>query len=457
MNISFENADKINGLMTITVEEADYKEDVEKTLKDYRKKANIPGFRPGQAPIGMIKRQIGASVKMDAINKIIGENLQKYIVDNKIQMLGQPMPNETQEPIDIEKGAAPYVFKFDIAVAPEFKAELTDKDSVDYYEIEVDDKLIDQQVDMFASRAGHHETVDNYDPEQRDMLKGDLRELDADGNTLEGGVTVEGAVMMPQYIKVEDQKKLFDGAKLGDIITFNPRNAYPENDAEMTSLLKIEKEQIAEHSGDFSYQITEISRFVKAEVNEELFETVYGKEAGIKDEKAFREAVSNDIAKQLVADSDYKFLQDVRAYAENKVGELVFPEAILKRIMLENNKDRGAEFVEKNFDASIKELKWHLIREQLAEAQGVKVEDADVKGAAKEMARAQFAQYGMTNVPEEYLDNYAAEMLKKRETVDNLVERAIDSKLTAALKNVVKMNKKSISLDDFNKMMSEAK
>lgn len=261
--------------------------------------------------------------------------------------------------------------------------------------------------------------------------------------------------MMPQYIKVEDQQKLFEGAKLGDIITFNPRKAYPENDAEMTSLLKIEKDQIAEHSGDFSYQITEISRFVKAEVNEELFESVYGKEAGIKDEKAFRAAIADGVSKQLVNDSDYKFLLDVRKYAEEKVGELAFPEATLKRIMLENNKDRGADFVEKNFDASIKELKWHLIREQLAEAQGVKVEDADVKNAAKEMARAQFAQYGMNNVPDEYLENYAAEMLKKRETVDNLVERAVDRKLTEALKNVVKLNKKTVSLDDFNKMMSE--
>lgn len=455
MKISFENPDKINGLMTLTVEEADYKEDVEKKLKDYRKRANIPGFRPGQAPMGMIKRQFGASLKMDAINKVIGENLQKYIVDNKIQMLGQPMANEGQEPVDIEKGEAPYVFKFDIAVAPEFKAELTDKDEVDYYEINVDDKLIDQQVDVFASRAGHYEKAEEYDPEQRDMLKGDLRELDAEGNTLEGGVTVEAAVMMPQYIKVEDQKKLFDGAKLGDIITFSPRKAYPDNDTEVSSLLKIDKEQVAEHTGDFSYQITEISRFVKAEVNEELFESVYGKESGIKDEKAFREAIAKGLGAQLANDSDYKFLQDVRKYAEEKVGELVFPEEILKRIMLENNKDKGAEFVEKNFEMSIKELKWHLIREQLAEAQGVKVEDADVKAAAKDMARAQFAQYGMNNVPDEYLENYASEMMKKRETVDNLVERAIDRKLTAALKNVVKLNKKSVSIDDFNKLMSE--
>ena len=369
-------------------------------------------------------------------------------------MLGQPLGAEGHEPVDLEKDA-PYEFKFDIAVAPEFKIELTDKDKVTYYNIEVDDKLIDQQVDMFASRNGHYDKAEVYDPEQRDMLKGDLRELDADGNTLEGGIEIEGAVLMPQYMKVDDQKKLFDGAKPGDIITWNPRKAYPESDVEISSLLKIEKEQVAEHTGDFSYQITEISRFVKAEINQELFDSVYGTEAGIKDEKAFRETIAKGLSAQLESDADYQFLQDVRKYAEEKVGELTFPEALLKRMMLQNNQDKGEEFVEKNFEASIKELKWHLIREQLAEAASVKVEDADVKTAAKEMARAQFAQYGMNNVPDEYLENYAQEMLKKRETVDNLVERAIDHKLTLALKGIVKLAKKKISLDDFNKKVNE--
>ena len=454
MKITFENPDKVNGLMTITVEEADYKAEVEKTLKDYRKRANIPGFRPGQVPMGLVKRQVGPQVKADAINKVLGESLQKYIVDNKIPMLGQPLGAEGHEPVDLEKDA-PYEFKFDIAVAPEFKIELTDKDKVTYYNIEVDDKLIDQQVDMFASRNGHYDKAEVYDPEQRDMLKGDLRELDADGNTLEGGIEIEGAVLMPQYMKVDDQKKLFDGAKPGDIITWNPRKAYPESDVEISSLLKIEKEQVAEHTGDFSYQITEISRFVKAEINQELFDSVYGTEAGIKDEKAFRETIAKGLSAQLESDADYQFLQDVRKYAEEKVGELTFPEALLKRMMLQNNQDKGEEFVEKNFEASIKELKWHLIREQLAEAASVKVEDADVKTAAKEMARAQFAQYGMNNVPDEYLENYAQEMLKKRETVDNLVERAIDHKLTLALKGIVKLAKKKISLDDFNKKVNE--
>ena len=454
MKITFENPEKVNGLMTLTVEEADFKQEVEKTLKDYRKRANIPGFRPGQAPMALIKRQVGTQVKADAVNKVIGENLQKYIVDNKIQMLGQPLGAENHEPVDLDK-EAPYVFKFDIAVAPEFKVELTDKDKVVYYNIKVDDKMIDEQVDMFASRAGHYEKADVYDPELRDMLKGDLRELDENGNTLEGGIEVEAAVLMPQYMKVDDQKKLFDGAKPGDIITWNPRKAYPESDVEISSLLKIDKEQVGEHTGDFSYQITEISRFAKAEVNQELFDSVYGAESGIKDEKAFREAIAKGLTAQLESDADYRFLQDVRKYAEEKVGDLVFPEALLKRMMLENNKDKGAEFVEKNFDASIKELKWHLIREQLAEANGVKVEDEDVKNAAREMARAQFAQYGMNNVPDEYVDNYAQEMLKKRETVDNLVERAIDRKLMEALKGVVKLTKKSISIEDFNKLWNE--
>ena len=224
MKVTFENPDKVNGLMTITVEEADFKENVEKTLKNYRKKANVPGFRPGQVPMGLIKRQVGTSVKVDEINKLVGQEIYKYVQENKIQMLGDPMPSEKQQPVDVEKDA-PYTFVFDIAVAPEFEIKLSGHDKVDYYTIKVDDKLIDQQVDMYASRGGHYDKVDSY--QENDMLKGDLRELDAEGNTKAEGITVEGAVMLPNYIKVDDQKKLFDGCKLGDIITFNPKKAYP--------------------------------------------------------------------------------------------------------------------------------------------------------------------------------------------------------------------------------------
>lgn len=451
MNILFENPDKVNGLMTVTVEEADFKDDVEKTLKDYRKKANFPGFRPGMVPMGLIKKQFGASVKMDTLNKFVGEKIYTYIKDNKIQMLGEPLPSEKQEPVDIEKDG-PYTFMFDIAVAPEFKIELNGDTKLAYYNIKADDKLIDQQVDMFASQLGSYEKADSYDGEQRDMLKGDLRELDADGNTKEGGITVDGAVMMPEYIKLEDQKKLFDNAKPGDIIAFNPRKAYPDNDAEVASLLKIDREAVKSMDSDFSYQVIEISRFKKAEVNQEMFDHVFGKDA-VKSEEEFRARIAEGLKPQLQANSDYKFLIDVRKYAEDAVGELTFPDALLKRVMLLNNKDKGEEYVEKNYDESIRQLRWHLIKEQLVAANNIKVEDADVKAAAKEAARMQFAQYGMNNVPDEYLDNYAGEMLKKRDSAAGFVDSAVENKLVQALKGVVTLDEKTVTLDEFNELM----
>ena len=449
MKVSFENQDKVNGLMTIIVEESDYKEKVEKSLKDYRKQANIPGFRKGMAPMGLIKKQYGEYLKLDIINKVVGEELYKYIKDNKINMLGEPLPSAKQEAQDLEK-EPPYTFYFDIAVAPELKVELTSKDKLPYYDIKVDDATVDKQVDIFASRTGQYVKAEEY--QKNDMLKGDLRELDEKGNTKEGGITLEAAVMMPEFIKVEDQRKLFDNAKLGDVIVFNPRKAYPDNDSEIAALLKIKREEVAQHEGDFSYQITEISRFEKAEVNQALFDQIYG-EGEVKSLEEFRTKIAEGIKEQTVTDCDYKFLLDVRSYLEGKVGKLTFPDEILKRVMLLNNKERGEEFVEKNYEASIQQLTWHLIKEQLVEANKVKIEDKDVREAAKETARIQFAQYGMIQVPEEYVDNYVTEMFKKKENVDAFVDRAIDLKLIEALKKVVTLEIKEVTLDEFNKIV----
>ena len=452
MNIKFESADKINGLMTISIEQADYQEAVDKKLKEYRKKAQVPGFRPGMVPMGLIKKQYGTAVKVDEVNRILGEKLYEYVRENKIQMLGEPLPNEEkQQPQDLA-GDGPFEFVFDIAVAPEFKAELTNKDKVDFYTIKVDDKLIDDQVKMYASQAG--EFVEAQEWSGNDTLKGDIRQLDKKGNTLEGGITVEGGMIMPSYVKGEDEKKKFDGAKLGDIITFNPKKAYPDNDAEVAALLKTDKEAVKDLDADFSFQITEIRHFQPAAVDAKLFEKVFGE--GVKDEADFRQRIADSLKGQLVLNSDFKFLRDVRAYVEKKVGDLQFPEALLKRVMLNNNKDKGEECVEKNSKASIDELKWHLIKEQLVAATEIKVEDADLKAVAKDAIRAQFAQYGMTNIPEDVLDNYAEEQLKKRENVESFVERAIDVKLTQALKGIVKLTEKEVTLDEFNKMMQEA-
>ncbi|MBQ1800694.1 MAG: trigger factor, partial [Prevotella sp.] len=209
---------------------------------------------------------------------------------------------------------------------------------------------------------------------------------------------------------------------------------------------------IKEHEGDFSFQILEISRFVKAPVNQELFDQVYGKDV-VKDEKEFRERIAGELKTQLEGNSDWKFLQDVRQYVEKKVGTLTYPDAILKRVMKLNNKDKDDKYVEDNYEQSIKELSWHLMKEQLVSKNGIKIDDAEVKAAAIASARAQFAQYGMTNIPDEYLENYANDMLKKEENVQGLVDRAIDNKLMSALKKVVKLNKKSVTLDEFNQLM----
>ena len=450
MKISFDCADKINGLLTMTVEPADYQEKVEKTLKDYRKKAQVPGFRPGNVPMGLIKKQYGTAVKVEEVNKLLGEKLYEYVRENKIQMLGDPLPNtEKQQPQDFEK-EGDLTFVFDIAVAPEFEAKLSGRDKIAYYTIAIDDKMLDQQVQMYASQAGEFTKAEVFSG--NDTLTGDLRELDKKGNTLEGGITTESGMIMPAYIKEDKQKKLFDGCKVGDIITFNPKKAYPDNDAEVAALLKVDKEKVKDLKSDFSFQITEIRHFQPAEVNQALFDRVFG-EGTVKNEKEFREKIAEQLKAQFVGSSDYKFMLDVREHLEKKVGNLEFPEALLKRIMVNNNKDKGEDFVEKNFEGSIQELKWHLIKEQIVAAQKIEVKDEDLKEVAKSAIRAQFAQYGMSNVPEDVVENYADEQLKKRENIENFVDRAVDQKLTEALKSVVKLDEKTVTLDEFNKLM----
>ena len=448
MNISLENPEKVSGVLTLVVEEADFAGDVEKQLKDYRKKANVPGFRPGQAPMGMIKRQVGAQVKVDVINRLVGEKLYEYVRENKINMLGEPMPHLGEEPVDLD-AAAPYTLKFDIAIAPEFKAELTKKDSIVYYDITTDDAIVDKEIDAFASRSGSYQKVDEY--QDNDMIKGDIRELNEDGSAKDGGITVSQASMLPSYIKVDDQKALFQGCKVGDVIVFNPKKAYPESNIEISSLLKVSKEEAEKITADFSFQVTEISRYQKHAIDQDLFDQVYG-EGKVKDEADFRAKVTEGIKEQMVQNADFRFLQDVRKYVEGKIGEVKYADDLMKRIMLANNKDKGMEYVEKNYEASIKELTWSLAKNQIVEALKIKVDDADVKAVAIDVTRMQFAQYGMTSVPEEYLEQYAEGMLKNRDQVDNLVNAAVDRKLMTALKDVVKLNKKTISFDEFRKL-----
>lgn len=451
MDIKFDKVGNVSAQITITMVKADYEAQVTKSLKDYSHKAQMPGFRPGKVPMGLIKKMYGTAVKAEEVNKLLQNSLFDYIKNNKVNMLGEPLGSETQQPQDIEK-QDDFTFVFDIALAPEFKAELSADDHIAFYDIEVSDDMIEKQLGALQQQAGHPAEVEEY--QARDIVRGTLAELDENGQPKEGGIVVETASLMPEYFKNDDEKAKFEGAKKNDVITFNPTTAYEANEAELSSLLKVEKEDVANHAGNFSFQIDTISRFVPAELDQEFFDKAFGKDA-VKNEEECRNKIKESIQALQLNDSNYKFLLDVRSYMESKVGQLEFPDELLKKIMKANNKDKGDDFVENNYAKSIEELKWHLIKEQLVEAQGIKVEDGDVKAAAIQAARFQFAQYGMNNIPDEYLENYAAEMLKHQQQVQALVERCIDEKLSEALKSVVTLDHKSISAEDFTKMFEE--
>ena len=449
MNVSLQNIDKVSALLTVKLEKADYQPQVDKSLKNIRQKAQVPGFRPGMVPMSLVKKMYGKSVIADEVNKLLSEKVYEYIKENNVNILGEPMPNEEKQPdIDFDT-MEEFEFVFDIALAPEFKAEVSSQDKVDYYTIEVTDEMVENQIKAYTQRNGKYEQVEAY--EENDMLKGLLAELDEEGNTKEGGFQVEGAVMMPSYMKNDEQKAIFANAKVNDVLVFNPDAAYEGNAVEIASLLKIDKEAAAEVKSNFSFQVEEVTRFVNGELNQELFDQVFGKDA-VKTEEEFRAKVKESIAAQFVADSDYKFLIDVRKVLADKVGKLEFPDALLKRVMLMNNKDKGEEFVNENYDKSIEELTWHLIKEQLVKENDIKVEQDDVINMAKEATKAQFAQYGMLTIPDDILENYAKEMLKKKESIDGLVNRVVETKLAAALKGKVTLENKTVSMEEFNKM-----
>mgnify|MGYP000448760596 FL=1 len=446
MNISLQNVDSVSAVLTVQIEKADYQEKVEKALRTLRQKVNMPGFRKGMVPAGLIKKQYGVSVLAEEIDKLLQEKVFEYIRENKVNMLGTPLPKENQVNFETEEN---FEFSFDIALAPEFNVELSANDNVDYYDINVTDEMVDQQVKMYTQRTAKYEKVEDY--QDNDMLKGLLAELDENGNTKEGGVQVEGAVMMPVYMKNDEQKAIFNGAKTNTVLVFNPSVAFDNNEAELASLLKLKKEEVADHKGNFSFQIEEITRMIPGELTQELFDQVLG-EGKAHNEEEFRAQIKETIAKQFEADSDYKFLIDVRTYLTNKIGKLEFPDALLKRIMLDNNKEKGEEFVAENYEKSLEELTWHLIKEKLVAANDIKVEQGDLTNMAKEATRAQFAQYGMINVPEELLENYSKEMLKKQESVEALLNRVVESKLSETLKGQVTLNHKAVSAEEFNQM-----
>ena len=445
MEFTLKNQDATSAILSVNIQEADYAPLVEKQLKNFRQKANIPGFRPGMVPMGLIKKQYGTAVKAEEINKLLQTKIFEYIRENKVDMLGEPLPIEEQQASINMVEDKEFTFEFEIALAPKFDATLDKGDALAYYRIQPTDEMVQGQVDAFAQRCGEYKQVESY--ENGDMLKGTLTE------SVEEGIVVREAVMMPSYMKNDEQKALFAGVKLNDVVTFNPFTAFDGNEAELASLLKVEKSEVAAHNGEFTFTVSEITRFVASEINQNVFDAAFGKDA-VKSEEEFRAKIAEQFEARFEVESDYKLLMDVREYLMNKVGKLEFNETILRRIM-DSNKAEGETVSEEEFQKSLTELRWHLIKEQLAKKFEIKIDDNDVLGVAKAATRDQFAQYGMANVPEDLLENYAKEMLKQEKTREALINRAVDVKLIQAIKAAITLNEEKVSVEEFNKKVSE--
>lgn len=446
MNISLNKSDATRGIITLEVVKADYTEQVDKNLRGFRQKANIPGFRKGMVPMGMIKKMYGKHVLLEEVNKLVSENLYKYIRENKLNVLGEPLPNETEQKelnFDTEED---YEFKFDVAFSPEINIELNKKTKVPFYEVTIDDDMVDTQVNSYRSNFGTYEQVN--DVEEKDMIKGFVAQLD---NNLpkEGGIQVEDAVIMPMYIKDEAEKAKFMDATLNSVVIFNPFKAYEGAEAEIAAFLKIDKSLIASTDTDFSFEIKEITRHKEGELNQELFDKVFG-EGVVTSEDEFKNQIKGILAEQFAPQSDYKFMTDIKEILIKKAGDLEFADDLLKRWLLVANEKNTPEKIEDEFPQIIDDLKYHLIKENLVAKNEIKVEQADIDTFAKRVAKAQFAQYGMLSVPDDVLANYANDMLKNKETLQNVIDRAVEDKLAAWLKEHVKLDIKEVSMDEFN-------
>ena len=449
MNITRENIDNVNAVINIAIEKADYSKQVEDVLKDYRQKASIPGFRPGKAPKGLIQKKFGTAVLVEEVNKLLSQNLSKYLVDEKLPILGEPLPNEErQAAIDWEKDED-FTFTFDVALAPEISVSLDKRNKFKYYKIAVSDEMIGQQEEMAASQLGQN--VPAEVAKEDSSVRGNFVQLDAEGNEVEGGIAPEGVLLAVDKIKEEEVKNAFVGCKKDDVMIFDPVKAF-DNRHEVGHMLNISHEQADELNSEFRFTVTEILQFEKAELNEELFKKLYGEETEVKTIEDFRAKIKEDLANNLVYSSEHKFALDTRDALLEKVA-MELPEAFLKRWLIAVNKELTVEQVENEFDSFILDLKWQLIKDSISKENEIKVTPEEADEFAKRLALAQFQQYGMYDVPEEQLESFAKMMMDKPEEQERIYKKVHEDKVIALVKEKVTLDEEEVSQDEFNKMM----
>lgn len=449
MNITRENIDELNAVLTILVEKSDYEATVNDVLKNYRKKANMPGFRPGMVPAGLIKKMYGKAALAEEVNKIISKSLTDYIYAEKLNVLGEPLPNEEKQTKIDWDNQTDFSFVFDIATAPEIEVVLDNNTTLPYYSIVANEDLVNKQVEAYAGRLGENKVVDSI--EEKDTVRGTFVQLDETGNELEGGILADKVVIAIDVMKDEEIKASFIGKKAGDVVVFDPLKAY-DNKHEVGHMLNISHEEAENISGDFRFTIEEVLRFEKAELTPELFGKIYGEESGITTEEEFRAKVKSEIEENFVYSSDYKFAIDSRDALVKKI-QFDLPEAFLKRWIKVTNEKMTDEQIEADFDHFMLDLKWQLIKDKIVKDNELKVTEEDVHALAKEMTAMQFRQYGLNNVADEHLENYANQMMKNEEERRKVVSKAQEDVIITTIKTKVTLDIKEVSNEEFNKML----
>jgi trigger factor len=448
MNITKEDIDSLNATLKIRIGEEDYNERVEQVLKDYRKKVTMNGFRPGKVPAGLVRKMYRTPVLVEEINKLVSESVSNYLKEEGIKILGDPLPSEKgQQNIDWEN-QRDFEFDFDLGLAPQLEINLSQKDKIPLYEIQVDRKMIEDTKESYAGRMGQMIPMERV--EGSENLKGDFQQIDKEGNPIEEGIRCEDAYFSLEVLKDEKTRTAFMARQAGESVDLDIRRSFP-NETEIASLLKIDKSAVPEIAPDFRFTIKEIAKFRKAEFNQELFDRLYGKDE-VKTMEEFEERISEELNKGLARDSEYRFTIDVKEALIKKY-KFDLPVEFLKRWLVVVNKDKfTAEQIEEDFPKYEDDLKWQLIRDQIVRDQEIKVEAYEIRAAAREMALMQYRQYGMMNVPEENLENYASDMLKNEDERKKIAERILERKVMDLIRSEVKLDNKQITLEKFNKL-----
>ena len=449
MNVTFDKKDNVNALLTVSLTPEDYLENEKKELLNISRKHPMKGFRPGHVPMSLLKKQYGIEVRSQVVDRMVGKALTDYIVNEKIDILGEPMLSADTR-VDLNQDTN-YEFKFDLGLAPEFELKLDKRVKIPYYNIKVTDEMVENQNASYKKRFGKQ--VPGEAAAEDSLLKGSMVELDENDAPKEGGVSVDRTIISPQFLKNADEKAKFIGKKVGESIVFNPHTAADGNLTELAAMLNVDKSE-ADIKSNFKFNVEEILVNQDAEMDQELFDNVLGKDVA-KTEEEYREKLRDMISNQLKNDSNYRFTVDAERVLKKKVGNLELPEEFLKRFLQARSKEQDEKKFDEQFPQTLEQLKWQLIKEKVARTYDVKVELEDKLRLARFYAAQQFAQYGMTNLPDEVIDKYAHEFLEKREYSEEIQNRAFEDKVFAAIKANVGIDEKEVSVEEFNKLFEK--